>query len=73
MNVYAVLGREHLYDCEDFVPGWLLLHVYVLVDSLDFVIVLFRRGVFEYVLFYGGWGACYVYVFANRICVRREK
>ena len=31
--------------------GWLLLHVYVLVDFLDFVIVLFQSVVFEYVLF----------------------
>ena len=32
------------------VSAWLLLHVYVLVDVLDFVIVLFRNGVFEYIL-----------------------
>ena len=31
--------------------AWLLLHVYVLVDVLHFVIVLFQSGVFEYVLF----------------------
>ena len=33
---------------------WLLLHVYALVDFLDFVAVLFQSGVFEYILFYGG-------------------
>ena len=32
-------------------PAWLLLHVYFLVDVLDFVIVLFRNGVCEYILF----------------------
>ena len=34
-----------------FVHAWLLLHVYVLVDILDFVIVLFQSGVLEYILF----------------------
>ena len=42
--------------------GWLLLHVYVLADFLDFVDLLFESDVFEYVLFYGGWGACCVYL-----------
>ena len=31
------------------VSAWLLLHVYVLVYVLDFVIVLFQSGVFEYI------------------------
>ena len=30
--------------------AWLLLYVYVLVDVLGFVIVLFQSGVFEHVL-----------------------
>ena len=30
--------------------AWLLLHVYVLVDVLDFVIVLYKSGVFECIL-----------------------
>ena len=34
-----------------FVSAWLLLHVYVLVDVLDFVIVLFQNGVLEYIFF----------------------
>ena len=42
--------------------AWLLLHVYVLVDVLDFVIVLFRIGVFEYMLF------CVLMVVATRVC-----
>ena len=42
--------------------GWLLLHVYVLVDFLNFVDLLFRSGVFKYVLFCGGWGARCVYL-----------
>ena len=33
------------------VSALLMLHVYVLVYVLDFVIVLFRSGVFEYILF----------------------
>ena len=36
--------------------------MYVLVDFLDFVIVLFESGVFEHVLFYGGWGARCLYL-----------
>ena len=34
-----------------FVSAWLLLHVHVLVDVLDFVIVLFQNGVLEYIFF----------------------
>ena len=37
-----------------FVSAWLLLQVYVLVDVLDFVVVLFQSGVFEYLLVYSG-------------------
>ena len=44
------------------VSAWLLLHVYVLVDVLDFVIVLFSSGAFEYILF------CVRVVVATRIC-----
>ena len=46
---------------KNFLSGWLLLHLYVLVDFLDFV-DLFQIDVFEYVLVYGGWGACCVYL-----------
>ena len=42
--------------------GCCYIHVYVLVDFLDFVIVLSQSGVFEYVLFHGGWAACCVYL-----------
>ena len=41
---------------------WLLLHVYVLVDVLDFVIVLFQSGAFEYILF------CVCVVVDTRVC-----
>ena len=44
-----------------FVSSWLLLHVYVLVDVLDFVIVLFKSGVFEYITF------CVCVVVATRV------
>ena len=55
---------EHIYGFgvraslrfENFVSAWLLLHVYVLVYVLDFVIVLFQSGVFEYILVYSVWG-----------------
>ena len=43
--------------------AWLLQHVYVLVDILGFVIVLFQGGVFEYILGYSGWGgSCCAYL-----------
>ena len=45
-----------------FVSAWLWPQVYVLVDVLDFVIVLFQSGVFEYVLF------CVRVVVAKRVC-----
>ena len=44
------------FTFENFVPAWLLLHVYVSVDVLDFVIVLFQSGAFEYILVYSGSG-----------------
>ena len=48
---------------DNFVSAWLLLHVYVLVDVLDFVIVLFQSGVFEYILVCSGrGGVCYAYL-----------
>ena len=40
----------------------MLLHVYVLVDVLGFVIVLCQGGVFEHVLF------CVRVVVATRVC-----
>ena len=42
--------------------AWLLLHAYVLVDVLDFVIVLFQSGVVEYILF------CVLVIVATRVC-----
>ena len=71
MNVYVVFVCEHPYGYDNFVTGWLLIHVYALVDFLDFVIVLFQCGVFEYVLFYGGWGTCCVYL--QNVFVYAEK
>ena len=50
----------------EFVPAWLLLHVYVLVDLLDFVIVLFQSGVLEYISFVSAWMLLYdVYVLVD--------
>ena len=49
----------------------LLLDVYILVDGLDFVLVLLQSGVFEYILVYSGWGEL-LCISAKRICVRRE-
>ena len=51
--------------------GCFYIYVYVLVGFLDFVIVLFQSGVFEYVLFYGGWGAWCVYL--QNVFVYAEK
>ena len=60
-------------------PGWLLLHVYVLVDFLHFVGVLFHSDVFEYVTFCCGLlhfmcvaGGAVVSSICKRIFVRRE-
>ena len=44
------------------VSAWLLLHVYVLADVLDVVIVLFQSGVFDYILF------CVLVVVDTRVC-----
>ena len=52
-----------------FVTAWFLLHVYVLVDVLDFIIVLYHSRVFKYMLVYSGGGLC---ISAKRIYVRRE-
>ena len=46
----------------DFVNPWFLLHVYVLVHVLDFVIVLYQSGAFEYILFW------VLMVVATRVC-----
>ena len=39
--------------------------MYVLVDVLDFVIVLFQSCVFEYILVYSGWGGGLLCIAAN--------
>ena len=46
----------------NFVTKWFLILVYVVVDVLDFVIVLYQSGVFEYILF------CVLMVVATRVC-----
>ena len=51
--------------------GCCYIHVNFLVDFLDFVIVLFQSGVFENVFFYGGGGACCVYL--QNVFVYAEK
>ena len=50
------------YPC---VFAWLSLYVYVLVDVLDFVIVLFQNGVFKYILFVSAWMLLHVYVLVD--------
>ena len=42
--------------------AWVLLHVHVSVNGLDFVMVLFWNGVFEYILFVSAWLLLHVYV-----------
>ena len=49
------------------VRAWLLLHVYVFVDVLDVVIVLFQNGVLEYILFVSAWMLLYVYVLVDAL------
>ena len=39
-----------------FATTWFLVHVYVLVDDLDLIIVLYQSRVFKYILVYSGWG-----------------
>ena len=57
---------------DNFVSAWLLLHVNVLVDVLDFVIVLFQ-SVFENIFWFTvvGGGCCAylqnVFVYAEKI------
>ena len=51
---------------------WLLLHVYILVDVLDFVIVLFQSGVFDYILVYSVWGGAYVDICKTYLCTPRK-
>ena len=48
-----------------FVSAWLLLHMYVLVDVLDFVIVLFQNGAVECILFVSASMLLYVYVLVD--------
>ena len=45
--------------------------MYILVDVLDFAIVLYQSGVFEYILVYSGGGGLFC-ISAKRIYVRRE-
>ena len=54
-----------------FVTAWFLLHVYVLVDVLDFIIVLYQSRVFEYILVYSGWGGAVVYICKTYLCTPR--
>ena len=50
----------------------LLLHVYILIDVLGFVIVLFQSGVFEYILVYSSCrGGCCAYL--QNVFVYAEK
>ena len=44
---------EHVLFCVRVVVA---IRVYVLGDVLDFVLVLFQSGVFNYILVCGGWG-----------------
>ena len=53
-----------------FVTAWFLLHVYVLVDVLDFIIVLYQSDVFEYILVYSGWAV--VYICKTYLCTPRK-
>ena len=48
-----------------FLFAWLLLHAHVLVDVLDFVIVLFQNGVLKYILFVSAWMLLHVYVLVD--------
>ena len=51
---------------------WLLLPLHVLVEVLDFVIVLIVSGVSEYILIYSAWGGgCSSYL--QNIFVYAEK
>ena len=52
------------------VSAWSLLHVYVLVDVLDFVIVLFQNGVIKYILFVSAWMLLHVYVMVDVLRLR---
>ena len=51
--------------------GWLLLHVYVLVDFLNFFDVLFQSGVFRMRIVLW-WLGGLLRTSANRIYVRRK-
>ena len=57
-----------------YVTTWFLLHVYVLVDVLDFIILFYQSRVFEYILVYSGWGGgggCCIYL--QNVCMYAEK
>ena len=54
--------RVVLSNTKYYVSAWMLLHVYVVAEVLDFVIVLFQSGVFEYILFCVHVGVC------TRVC-----
>ena len=53
-----------------FVSVWLLLHVYVLVDVLDFVMVLFQNGVLKHILFVSAWMLLHMYVLVDVLRLR---
>ena len=55
-----------------FVSVSLLLRAYVLVDGLDFVVVLFQRSGFEYIMVYSGWGGGIVYICKSYLCAPRK-
>ena len=57
---------------ENFVSAWLLLHVHVLVDVLDFVIVLFQSGSFECILVYSGWGGPVLHLCKTYLCTPKK-
>ena len=46
--------------------------MYVLVDVLDIVIVLFQSGVLEYILVYSGWGGAVVHICETYLCTPRK-
>ena len=52
--------------------AWLLLHVYVLVDDVDCVIVWFQSSDIEKILVYSGWEGGLLCIFAELIYELRE-
>ena len=55
-----------------FVSTSVFVHVYVLVDVLDFVIVLIQSGIFEYILDYSGWGGAVLHICRSYLCTLRK-